>query len=110
MERQPTLPAPVTSGKKKSEPNELTQAIASIRQSVVHDPSKERSEHKEMEVPKEKVELEVVDQMEPSAYDLFGVSPIQDEVNEQVEELVQQSDLLAVTLRMIPRKKWIWPG
>ena len=30
--------------------------------------------------------------MEPSAYDLFGVSPIQNEVKEQVEELVQQSE------------------
>ena len=59
MERKPTRPAPVTSGKKKSgkkksEPNELTQAIASIRQSVVHDPSKEKSEHEEMESPRKK--------------------------------------------------------
>ena len=99
MERKPTRPAPVTSGKKKSskkksEPDELTQAITSIRQSVekmnLHDPSKEKSEHEEIEVPKEKVELEVVDQLDPSAYDLFGVSPIRDK--EQVDELVQQSE------------------
>ena len=109
-ERKPTRPAPVTSGKKKSskktKPDELTQAIASIRQSVekmtLHDPAKERSEHEEIEVPKEKVHLEVVDQLEPSAYHLFGVlmpPPKQDlfeekrqEVVHQTEELVQKSE------------------
>ena len=89
MERKPTRPVPVPSGKKKKKTNELDQALASVRSSV----DKENSEHEEIEVPKKKRE-DVTDEQfdqdtqglfEPSVYHLFGVPtpPIeQDKTNE----------------------------
>ena len=113
MERKPTRPAPVSSGKKKSSKkkpdDELTLALASIRQSVetMNLDDKEKSEHEEIEVVQEKeeqeemekVQLEAVDRLEPSTYHLFGVPISLPKQNHEQEiptgpydELVQKVD------------------
>ena len=86
MERKPTRPVPVPSGKKKAgskKKDELDLALASIRQSV-------DKEHEEMErvepsddqlvgkrkredVTDEQFDQDTQGLFEPSAYDLFGV-------------------------------------
>ena len=106
MERKPTRPVPVPSGKKKKM-DELDLALASIRQAV----DTEVSEHEEIEVPKKKREDVTEDQFdqdtfqlfEPSVYDLFGVPtpPIKpvdeppgpyDELVEKVNRFTQLND------------------